>query len=49
MKNNFDYKVLILAGGYGSRLDDLTKTIPKPLVRIDKDPILIHVVNLYEI
>ena len=24
MKNNFDYKVLILAGGYGTRLDDLT-------------------------
>ena len=47
MKNNFDYKVLILAGGYGSRLDDLTKTIPKPLVRIDKDPILIHVMKIY--
>lgn len=47
MKNNFDYKVLILAGGYGSRLDDLTKTIPKPLVRIDKDPILVHVMKIY--
>ena len=47
MKNNFDYKVLILAGGYGTRLDDLTKTIPKPLVKIDKDPILIHVMKIY--
>jgi len=47
MKKNFDYKVLILAGGYGTRLDDLTKTIPKPLVKIDKDPILIHVMKIY--
>jgi glucose-1-phosphate cytidylyltransferase len=47
MKKKFDYKVLILAGGYGTRLDDLTKTIPKPLVRIDKDPILIHVMKIY--
>lgn len=47
MKKNFNYKVLILAGGYGTRLDDLTKTIPKPLVKIDKDPILIHVMKIY--
>ena len=47
MKNNSDYKVLILAGGYGTRLDDLTKTIPKPLVKLDKDPILVHVMRVY--
>ena len=45
LKNNL--KVLILAGGYGTRLDDLTKTIPKPLVKIHKDPILIHVIRVY--
>jgi glucose-1-phosphate cytidylyltransferase len=47
MKNKFDYKVLILAGGYGTRLDNITKTIPKPLVRLDKYPILIHVMKIY--
>jgi glucose-1-phosphate cytidylyltransferase len=45
LKNNL--KVLILAGGYGTRLDDLTKTIPKPLVKIHKDPILLHIMRIY--
>ena len=40
-------KVLILAGGFGSRLDDLTKSIPKPMVKIGKDPIIIHIMKIY--
>ena len=32
--------VIIMAGGYGSRLGELTKTCPKPLLRIGKKPIL---------
>ena len=27
-------KVVILAGGYGTRLSEYTKTIPKPMVKI---------------
>ena len=27
-------KVVILAGGFGSRLSEYTETIPKPMVRI---------------
>ena len=40
-------KVLILAGGFGSRLDNLTRSIPKPLVKIGKDPIVIHIMRIY--
>jgi len=47
MKKINNLKVLILAGGYGTRLDNLTKTVPKPLVKIDRFPILLHVMKIY--
>ena len=40
-------KVLILAGGYGSRLEEYTKSLPKPMVKIGSDPILLHVMRVY--
>ena len=40
-------KVIILAGGYGSRLSEYTDTIPKPMVEIGSKPILWHIMNLY--
>jgi glucose-1-phosphate cytidylyltransferase len=40
-------KVIILAGGAGSRLGDITKVIPKPLVKIGKIPIIVHIINIY--
>ena len=33
-------KVIILAGGFGTRLAEFTKTIPKPMVRVAGYPIL---------
>ena len=42
-----DIKVVILAGGLGSRLSELTKKIPKPMVTIDNKPIIEHIINLY--
>ena len=33
-------KVVILAGGLGTRLSELTKTIPKPMVKINGKPII---------
>ncbi len=41
-------KVVILCGGKGTRLGVDTKTMPKPMVKIDKDPILVHILKLYE-
>lgn len=40
-------KAVILAGGLGTRMSELTKTIPKPMVIINKKPILIHIMEHY--
>lgn len=40
-------KVVILAGGLGTRLSEYTKTIPKPMVKIGKLPIIIHIMHHY--
>ena len=40
-------KVVILAGGFGTRLQEYAKTIPKPMVRIVNKPILIHIMSHY--
>ncbi len=40
-------KVVILAGGYGSRLSEYTEVIPKPMVRIGNIPIIIHIMKHY--
>jgi glucose-1-phosphate cytidylyltransferase len=40
-------QVVILAGGYGTRLSEETDLIPKPMVRIGSIPILQHIMNFY--
>ena len=40
-------KVVILAGGLGTRLAEYTQTIPKPMVKIGKFPIVIHIMGHY--
>jgi glucose-1-phosphate cytidylyltransferase len=40
-------KVVILAGGYGTRLMDETVTRPKPMVEIGGRPILWHIMKTY--
>ena len=40
-------KIIILAGGLGTRLAEHTKTVPKPMVKIGKFPILIHIIKHY--
>ncbi len=40
-------KVVILAGGFGTRLSEYTKSIPKPLVEINKKPILSYIIDHY--
>ena len=40
-------KVVILAGGYGTRLSEYTKTIPKPMVQIKGKPLIYYVMKNY--
>ena len=40
-------KVVILAGGFGTRLSEYTKDIPKPLVKINGLPIIVHIMKHY--
>jgi len=40
-------KVIILAGGFGSRLSEYTTLIPKPMVPIGNKPILWHIMQRY--
>ena len=40
-------KTIILAGGFGTRLSEYTDVIPKPMVMINRKPILIRVINIF--
>ena len=40
-------KVVIFAGGLGSRLQEETVKRPKPLVKIGKKPIIWHIMKIY--
>jgi glucose-1-phosphate cytidylyltransferase len=40
-------KVVILAGGKGSRLSEYTNKIPKPMVKIGSKPLIVHIINSY--
>ena len=41
-------KVVILCGGKGTRLNEYTEDIPKPLIEIGNKPILWHLMKTYE-
>ena len=40
-------KVILLAGGFGTRLSEHTKTIPKPMINVAGKPMLLHIMELY--
>ena len=39
-------KVIILAGGFGTRLSEYTKSIPKPLAPVNNVPFLDYIIQL---
>ncbi len=41
-------KVVILAGGKGERLRPFTKGVPKPMIRINKKPLVEHSIDLFK-
>ena len=40
-------KVVILAGGYGTRISEYTKTIPKPMIKINGVPLIEYIIKHY--
>ena len=40
-------KAVILCGGFGTRITEKTSQIPKPMIKIDKAPILLHILAIY--
>ena len=40
-------KVVILAGGLGTRISEYTRNIPKPMIKIKGQPILLRIMNHY--
>jgi len=40
-------KVIILAGGFGTRLSEYTESVPKPMVHVGGRPILWHIMKTY--
>jgi len=44
---DINMKVVLLAGGFGSRLSEFTHTTPKPMVEVGGKPILFHIMKHY--
>ena len=42
-------KVILLAGGFGTRLSEYTESIPKPMVMIGDKPIIWHIMKRYSL
>jgi len=40
-------KVVILAGGLGSRISEFTDKVPKPMINVGKYPIIWHIMKIY--
>ncbi len=40
-------KTIILAGGYGTRLGNITEAIPKPMIKIGGKPVIWHIMKIY--
>ena len=43
--NQLDVPVVIMAGGRGSRMEPFTKILPKPLVPINEQPVIEHIID----
>ena len=40
-------KIVILAGGLGTRISEYTKTIPKPMIKINNKPLILLIMQHY--
>ena len=42
-------QIVLLAGGKGTRMRELTETVPKPMVEIGGIPVLKHLISIFEV
>lgn len=42
-----DVPIVIMAGGYGTRLEPFTKVLPKPLIPVHDKPIIEHIIDRF--
>ena len=47
MVNFSEIRVVILAGGKGTRLSELTRLVPKPMVSVKNKPLISHIISHY--
>ena len=40
-------KTIILCGGKGLRIRDVSDSLPKPMIKIGKHPIIYHIMKIY--
>lgn len=43
-----DYPIMLMAGGEGKRMQPFTSVLPKPLIPINKKPVIVHIMNLFK-
>lgn len=48
IKKNYNNEIVIMAGGYGKRLKPLTNKIPKPMLKVNGNPILELIINNFK-
>ena len=46
-KQEMNMKVVILAGGFGTRISEESHLRPKPMIEIGERPILWHIMKIY--
>ena len=49
LNNKIKFRAIILAGGKGSRLGDITKKTPKPLIKVINKEFLFYLINFLKI
>jgi len=46
--NNEIKQVVILSGGKGTRMREMTESLPKPMVPVGGIPVLEHLINIFQ-
>ena len=48
LSSKFNYKVILLSGGKGTRLGKITKTTPKPLIKVNNKEFIHYILDFFQ-